>query len=58
VPENPLAVETRQITGKGHARKLRAAGRIPAVCYSSTMEATPLQVDPTADDRSCCPLRR
>jgi large subunit ribosomal protein L25 len=51
VPENPLAVETRQITGKGHARKLRAAGRIPAVCYSSTMEATPLQVDPTELDR-------
>lgn len=51
MPENPLAVETRQTTGKGHARKLRAAGRIPAVCYSSTMEATPLQVDPIELDR-------
>lgn len=51
MPENPLAVEPRQLTGKGHARKLRAAGRIPAVCYSSTMEATPLQVDPHELDR-------
>lgn len=46
MPENALAVEARAHTGKGHARKLRAEGRIPAVCYSSTMEAKTLQVDP------------
>lgn len=49
--ENQLAVEARRNTGKGHARKLRAAGRIPAVCYSPSMEATPLQLDPAALDR-------
>ena len=51
MPENQLAVEARQLIGKGHARKLRAAGRIPAVCYSPTLEATPLQLDPMALDR-------
>jgi large subunit ribosomal protein L25 len=51
VSENQLAVESRQITGKGHARKLRAAGRIPAVCYSPSMEATPVQLDPNELDR-------
>jgi large subunit ribosomal protein L25 len=51
VSETQLPVEPRQATGKGHARKLRAAGRIPAVCYSPSMEATPLQVDPLELDR-------
>lgn len=49
--ETQLAVEARENTGKGYARKLRAAGRIPAICYSASMEATPLQLDPAALDR-------
>jgi large subunit ribosomal protein L25 len=49
--EHRLAVEPRAGTGKGHARKLRAAGRIPAVCYSPGSAATAIQLDPNALDR-------
>ena len=31
--ENQIAVELREGVGKGTARKLRAAGRIPGVFY-------------------------
>lgn len=42
-----LQVATREATGKGVARKLRAAGQIPGVIYGPSME-TPLivQLDP------------
>jgi large subunit ribosomal protein L25 len=43
-----LAVEIRTGSGKGIARKLRAAGKIPAVLYSGGDEATQLTVDPHA----------
>ena len=36
----------RTETGKGIARKLRANGRIPAVCYGSGEEAIPITVNP------------
>lgn len=49
--ENQLAVEARSRSGKGNARKLRAAGRIPAICYSAGSEATSLQLDPHALER-------
>ena len=49
--EQQLAVEPRATTGKGHARKLRAAGRIPAVCYAPGSGATAIQLDPSALDR-------
>ncbi len=49
--ENQLAVEPRSQTGKGSARKLRAAGRIPAICYSAGAAATPIQLDPHALER-------
>ena len=49
--ENALAAETRTATGKGVARKLRAAGRIPAVVYGKGAEPAPISVDPTALDR-------
>jgi large subunit ribosomal protein L25 len=42
-----LAVEIRSGSGKGDARKLRAAGKIPAVLYSSGEQATQLTLDPT-----------
>ncbi len=44
---NALAAESRDQTGKGVARKLRAAGRIPAVLYGSGISASSLTVDPT-----------
>ena len=49
--DTQLPVEARQGTGKGYTRKLRATGRIPGVCYSSTMEATPIQLDAAELDR-------
>ena len=49
--EHQLAVEPRATTGKGHARKLRANGRIPAVCYAPGTGATAIQLDPSALDR-------
>jgi large subunit ribosomal protein L25 len=51
VPDHQLAVEPRAGTGKGLARKLRANGRIPAVCYSPGSGATSIQLDPKALDR-------
>ena len=41
-----LNVEIREKSGKGVARKLRAAGRLPAVVYGKTLESTSIIVDP------------
>lgn len=49
--ETELAVEPRENTGKGVARKLRAAGRIPGVCYGAGAETKPIQLDPRALDQ-------
>ncbi len=46
-----LAVEVRSDTGKGVARKLRAAGQIPGVCYSGGGASQSIQLDPRALDR-------
>ena len=46
--ENALNVETRQGIGKGVARKLRAAGRIPAVCYGKGEPSLSISLDPRA----------
>ena len=43
--EVKLVAEPREGTGKGVARKLRAAGRVPAVLYGGGLESTPLSVD-------------
>jgi large subunit ribosomal protein L25 len=48
VAENALQVEVRDAVGKGVARKLRAAGRIPAVCYGKARESVGLALDPNA----------
>jgi large subunit ribosomal protein L25 len=40
-----LTAELRQETGKGAARKARAAGRVPAVIYGHRREAQGLSVD-------------
>lgn len=49
--ETALVVQPREGTGKGAARKLRAAGKIPAVLYGRGRDSLPLAVDPRALDR-------
>lgn len=44
--DNQLVVESRETTGKGAARKLRANGWVPAVFYTGGTAATPVQLDP------------
>jgi large subunit ribosomal protein L25 len=43
--EQRLVAETREGTGKGAARKLRAAGRVPAILYGHGMDPLALSVD-------------
>ncbi|MGI9592851.1 MAG: 50S ribosomal protein L25 [Myxococcota bacterium] len=43
--ENALTVELRDQAGKGVARKLRAVGRIPGVCYGKNEHAVPISLD-------------
>jgi large subunit ribosomal protein L25 len=43
--EQKLVGEPRTDSGKGVARKLRAAGRVPAVLYGAGVASTPLSVD-------------
>jgi large subunit ribosomal protein L25 len=43
--ETKLVAEKREDSGKGVARKLRAAGRVPAVLYSHELGSIPLSVD-------------
>jgi large subunit ribosomal protein L25 len=43
--EQKLVAEKRDGTGKGAARKLRAAGRVPAILYGHGMEPLALSVD-------------
>jgi len=46
VGEFALGVELRENQGKGVARKLRAAGRIPGVCYRRNAESVAVSLDP------------
>jgi large subunit ribosomal protein L25 len=50
VAENTLSVEVREATGKGVARKLRVAGRIPGVCYGQSQSQV-ITLDPRALER-------
>lgn len=43
-----LEVEARENAGKGFARRLRAAGKVPAVVYGKGMDTTMVAVDPKA----------
>lgn len=43
-----LQVEARANTGKGVARKLRAAGKLPAVIYGPDAEPVSVSIDPVA----------
>jgi len=40
-----LAVQERDTSGKGPARRMRAAGRVPAVVYGRGLETVPLALD-------------
>lgn len=44
--EFALSVELREGKGKGVARKLRATGRIPGICYRRNAEPVPVSIDP------------
>jgi large subunit ribosomal protein L25 len=52
VAENLLKIEVREGVGKGVARKLRAAGRIPGVIYGRAVGPQPITLDPAALRRS------
>ena len=49
--EFALDVELREQRGKGVARKLRATGRIPAICYRRNAEPVSVSLDPRELDR-------
>ncbi|MDH3211387.1 MAG: 50S ribosomal protein L25 [Myxococcales bacterium] len=49
--ENELVVQLREGTGKGIARKLRAAGRIPGVCYGPSAPSIGITLDPRTLER-------
>jgi len=51
VAVNALVAELRDATGKGVARRLRAAGRIPAVVYGKGAETKAISIDPKALQR-------
>lgn len=40
-----LTAEAREGAGKGEGRRLRRAGRVPAVAYGGGLDATPVSVD-------------
>ena len=43
--ELTLEVSRREESGKGHARRLRTSGRVPAVVYGGHRESVPIVVD-------------
>lgn len=49
--ETALVVEVREAIGKGAVRKLRVAGRMPAILYGQGKESIALSLDPRALDR-------
>jgi large subunit ribosomal protein L25 len=51
VGEFALGVELRDGRGKGVARKLRASGRIPGICYRRNAESIAVSLDPNELDR-------
>jgi large subunit ribosomal protein L25 len=51
VGEFALGVELRDGRGKGVARKLRASGRIPGICYRRNAESVAVSLDPKELDR-------
>jgi len=48
VAENAIEIQVRDAAGKGVARKLRAAGRIPGVVYGRAQAPVAISLDPKA----------
>jgi large subunit ribosomal protein L25 len=46
VAENAIQIQVRDAVGKGVARKLRAAGRIPGVVYGRSLPPVAVSLDP------------
>jgi large subunit ribosomal protein L25 len=53
-----LTVNRRNKTGKGVARKLRAQGRLPGICYGTNIEPITLDLDGRAFRASLDPAKR
>ncbi len=53
-----LNVEFRGNTGKSEARRLRAAGKIPAICYGQGKEPLPLALEGAALLKSLDPIKK
>jgi large subunit ribosomal protein L25 len=51
VSETSMAVQAREQAGKSIARKLRAAGQIPAVFYGPKIGSVPIALDPRRLER-------
>jgi len=51
MPQTSLAAASRTATGKGAARALRRAGKLPAVIYGHQRQAQALALDATAVER-------
>ena len=49
--EITIVAERRTERGKNEARRLRVAGRIPAVLYGAGKESTPISLDPVQIDK-------
>jgi large subunit ribosomal protein L25 len=41
-----LAADARNASGKGEVRRIRAAGKVPAVAYGKSLKSTPISVSP------------
>jgi len=52
VADYQLNLEVRESTGKGVARKLRATGRIPGVCYGAGADTVPVVLDPSTLEKA------
>ncbi len=48
MPVGELSVEVRTGHGKGAARRLRASGKIPAICYGAGRDPLPISLAPKA----------
>jgi large subunit ribosomal protein L25 len=53
-----LNAQYRGETGKSAVRRLRAAGKIPAICYGQATAPLPLAVDPTELIKSLDPVKK
>jgi len=53
-----LTVNRRNKTGKGVARKLRAQGRLPGICYGTSIEPITVDLDGRAFRASLDPAKR